>query len=984
MSSGGMKSKFRFPTLGRSKKQEVPTVSVTTPLSKAQRILGTDGLNINTSTLRLDTNQPWETSSAGGISTSVSESNLSRPAHDVGLELEDERNAFWEEESAIIPRPIRSAHGSHPRALKTKRSALTVGNNESRDNIASLSSRSRRQSTSTIDSHYESEKMPLAISQQTSSSAMAKGLPSKINELLDMDGSLAGTPNGKKKKKPARLDLSRLRPRGQRERKGSDQSAEPVYGTNYVSRSPSFFSQFPLPPDSGSTGNPRTPRWRTKQQPVVQESPRSKGITQPTGLHQLYDHYEKMSFHNEEALDEDTVQEYAPLKPASDHLRPASTFTQSLIAPIPSQSTQERDPRWSHSRKGSHGSRTSASMVDSPGGLQVNTGSRNDYAGSVSSRHTRTSKASPSSRDTHGSDRLQNSVLSLSDSSDEEDYAPSQPTPVSHRGSLTNDAYVEPLNSTTNQQSPKQLHGTTGNRKFTPSLNQVDEHSAFKSTMRVQDSNSPLCNTFTPTHSSLSHSSTSTLTPALLSAHDSRFSSRSTETSDTIGSPRSPWEVQQAMTVSYIPLASTFEAAGQVSTPAGSHQLDKVLLRQNSNATSHYSHSSDQPTPPLSPSSVEFYVKSRESLQIDAVTSSDASEAYNARMMAVTRQEEMLLGALRQKRAKMREGVISEADEDVQSRPSRDSVGHGKRSNKSRVHDGRGLMAMPELDESAEAWPKRASSLFIGISREDLRQADQENALRKQLGDVDVPSTASRSDATDRTSISAAGSTTSTTYEFRNDQSQLYFEPHTESTNTADSSVYFSDDYLDDSDGVDLIVNERRTSRMQSRRSSASANGRARSTSSRHRNSSRSSQHQNDSASTSSHHAAVKGHRLQDVPELEPQPECNEDVDADDSEDDIGAFPQPPRPPPTPTSQPPMPPPSWPLPPRPERKTSKPNSPAAPTDFLHPSSALQQAHSPKPKHGHTQNKRSMALLTAHHTALEIWFAFVDAEMQVKG
>jgi hypothetical protein len=59
---------------------------------------------------------------------------------------------------------------------------------------------------------------------------------------------------------------------------------------------------------------------------------------------------------------------------------------------------------------------------------------------------------------------------------------------------------------------------------------------------------------------------------------------------------------------------------------------------------------SDQPTPPLSPSSAEFYVRP------------PGNEDSEGRVMTVTLQEEMLLSALRMKRAKMRESPVPEPE----------------------------------------------------------------------------------------------------------------------------------------------------------------------------------------------------------------------------------------------------------------------------------------------------------------------------------
>ncbi|KAI1419853.1 hypothetical protein F5Y12DRAFT_720251 [Xylaria sp. FL1777] len=952
---GGIKSKFKFPVPGRSgKKQQVQTVSVSGPLSKAQRILGAGGINTGSSRLTVDPGRSWETSSTGGISISISESSASQATHDTGVEREDGRKMLWDEESAIIPRPIRSAHSSGPRGIATGRSPFN-GRNESRDNITNVSSRGRRLSSSTVDTHYDSAKMPLAISQQTSNSAMAKGLPTKVTELLDMDGSLAGTQAAKKK--PARLDLSRLRPKGYKDRNRNVPSVEAIHGSNYDRRSPSFMTQTPVSPMlSGSTAEARqrTPRKLTKQQ-NTRQSPQSKGITEPTGLHQLYHHYEQMSFQNEEPLTEEVERGHstAHVERGPNNLRPASTFTQSLIAPLPVPLPRGQDTNWSHLRNDSHDSRMAASIVESSGGLQVHSASRKDYAGSISSRHTRTSKASPSSKSILESDRLQSSVLSLSDSSDDEALGPTPLAPSSHRENTTHDVVPEHSNPSKIHQSLSQNHnhmqGAVGPRKFMPSLNQVDERLVVKSASRAQTGRSPSNNTIRSSQSSMS-----TLTPAhLLSplVADTRFSSRSTETIDTLGSSNQPgYGVQEARTVAFVPLAPKNEAAAKVSMSEGAHHLDKVLLRQNSNATSHISRSSDQPTPPLSPNSVEFYVPSRESLQRQAMANG-SSEAHNARLMAVTRQEEMLLAALRQKRAKMRETVISEADEDGNSRTSRSSRGSFKNEKRSNMSSSKGVHGTP-----ADPWPKRASSLFITGSREHLREVGRQNGMRKDLRDIDIPSTASRSDATERTSISATESTTLTTFDSRNDQFHSYLDHPTDGTNTTEGSLDFSDDYMYDSDGEDLIVNERRTSRMQSQRDSgysAPRGNRSGSAGNRRESSSYSSQSRRTSIPANFLAAPLKGRRLQDVPEVEVQPEYNEDVDADElDEDSLDDFPQPP-----------MPPPSWPLPPRPEKATTKPESPAS-ASFLHPSSAMQQRHSPEHTVGHMKNKRSMVRLSA--------------------
>ncbi|KAI1200133.1 hypothetical protein F5X97DRAFT_101521 [Nemania serpens] len=954
---GGIKSKFKLQMPGRSgTKQQVPVVSVSGPLSKAQRILGADGINTGSSRLAVDIGRSWEAASTGGVSASISESSASQATHDTGLDRDDGRKALWEQESTTIPRQIRSAHGTGPRSLAKKRSTFSI-RNESRDNITNVAPRGRRLSSSTIDTHYDSANMPLAISQQTSNSAMAKGLPTKVNELLDMDGTLAGTQTAKKK--PAKLDLSRLRPKAYRDRNRHASQIEPV-GINAM-RSPSVMSQRTesrVLSSPASEGQLKTPRKLIKHQLATRHSPRSKGITDTTGLHQLYHHYEQMSFQDDEAsedIDEERTSAHSGRNP--NKLRPASAFTHSLIAPLPLASPQGQEETRSHSRSNSHDSRVTVSVADSSGGLHAHSISTKDYAGSVSSRHTRTSKASPSNRSIVESDRLQSSILSLSDSSDDEAIGPAPVAPVSRRESVTRDAVSENSNINKSQQGPTYLHGTISPRKFKPSLNQVDEYLTIKSTTRSQNGRWQSNNTSHFSHSSVT---SQTAEHQLSSAPDSRLSLKSTKTVDASrSSQQSGYEVQQARAVSMVPLVSTAKAASQTSMSEGVHPQDTALLRQNSSATSHFSHSTDQPTPPLSPNSVEFYIKSRESLQRDAMTSG-SSEAHNARLMAVTRQEEMLLAALRQKRAKMRETVISESEEEGRSR-----IGRSGRSSSGSMQQS----AMPKrrVESTSTGWPKRASSLFMAFSRENLRGAEPKNSYRKGPHDVDVPSATSRSDRTDRTSTSATGSTTSLTFDSRDDRIPLYLDQPAHNIRTADSGVDFSDDYMDDSDGEDLIANERRTSRRESRRHSpagAAQEYRTSSTSSQRESRSHSgSRYRTELNSSNFHHAPANGDRLQDVPEVEIQLDCNEDVDADDldeddlEEDTIDDFPQPP-----------MPPPSWPLPPRPEKLPAKlpatPNRSPASANFLHPASAMQQSQSPESKARDLKSKRSIVRLSA--------------------
>ncbi|KAI1817270.1 hypothetical protein GGS20DRAFT_58409 [Poronia punctata] len=964
---GGIRSKFKFPVPGRSsKKQELPTVSISTPLSKAQRVLGADGINIGSSRLAVNHVRSWETASAAGISVSISESNASQITHDTGFDQENgddtpETNygrSVWEEESAIIPRQVQSAHGPGRKGLTTKPSLYTVGN-DSRGQMTNASTLGRRPSSSTIDTHYDPTRMPLAISQQTSNSAMAKGIGSKISEVLDMDGTLAAQQG---KKKSSRLDFSRLRPKGYKHRNNYDVASQDRRDT----RSPSFMSQqleSPLP--SGSTAGGRFMRKLTKQQPTTRNPQqlrpsRSRGITDTTGLHQLYNHYEKMSFRDEEDLEEldesegEIDHEDIPASPqhstSRQRIRPPSTFTHSLIAPLPLTLSHGQAGNLGHSRNNSQDSRITSSAAESSRAAQVHSASsQKDYAGSVSSRHTRTSKASPSSRSLLESDRLQSSVLSLSDSSDDEATESMSSAPQPHRASFSNVILPDKAYTGGSHQRPGRLHVNTAISKFTPSLNQLDEHLGVNTATRSHSSRSPSNNT---TRSS--QSSGATVTQAHIgssSGANRQPSSRSIETMDALeSSHQSIYGVQEARVVSFMPLASTAEAASQVSLAEPSTHVEKFLLRQNSNATSRFSRSSE-PTPPLSPASVEFYVKSRESLQRDAIANG-STEAHNARLMAVTRQEEMLLAALRKKRAKMRE-ANSEAEDEKSptSISNQGSLRSVKRSNTASSKGGSREPTIPEhrADLTTSGRQRMDRSLYTTRSREDFRRNQQYRSLQKDLHDVDVPSTASHSDVTEGTATSATESASSTTFDSRDDGAMMYFDRPNDDVDAVDPDVD-SSDYMDDSDGEDLIVNERRTSRMQFRRDSASGSLRMHGAGNMggRRGSNHNMQCRKDSSPISPLTAPLRGNRLQDVPEDEyHQPAFRIPVDGA-----LDGFPQPP-----------VPPPSWPLPPRPEKASAVSASPTS-SGMLHPSSAMQQPLSPDPKATHLKSKRSHVRLSA--------------------
>ncbi|KAG0648728.1 hypothetical protein D0Z07_4783 [Hyphodiscus hymeniophilus] len=254
----GRTSKFSFPIPGRSKhtattkekasqkeRFEAPLRSpLPNGLSKAQRILGADSdLNIDAPG-RDDDAVSWRypSSRSSGMSISISEStNSMQPTSDTGS-LHDGSDQ-WDRESGVLPKS----------RIRGKASSTLLGQTYREDGATDRSSINRHMrhedSSSTLKSYYDRQKSPLAISQQTSESsardlALRKGQPPVIplarSPLLQVESTDIfaeqfgnGSNNGwdvsrdtSMRKKPARLDLSMLFPsRSKRDSKMSNVEA---------------------------------------------------------------------------------------------------------------------------------------------------------------------------------------------------------------------------------------------------------------------------------------------------------------------------------------------------------------------------------------------------------------------------------------------------------------------------------------------------------------------------------------------------------------------------------------------------------------------------------------------------------------------------------------------------------------------------------------------------------------------------------------
>ncbi|KAK8084253.1 hypothetical protein PG997_005524 [Apiospora hydei] len=668
----GHKSKFTFPVPGRKPKPSPPSTRAGPALTKAERILGTGGINVDNS-IRSPP-QPWDAKS--GISISISESSDGYATVQTGLGIRtdddyddnatagtsygQQQNAQcpWDLESDIIPRQLRTAHSNdHANPLRQQKSAATIGQ-DYRDATTTASTAMRRQSNaSTIFTHYDPHQVPLSISQQTSSSAMAKGLPTKITDLLDADGLLK-----QDKKKPAKLDLSLLRPKNNRSQKDvSPQQAEPVLGNNYVMRSPSFVSQsssvknsFEMAPHLGGFGSKRASRKATKLPPGSnnQSNDTLPSLGKTSELNQLYDHYERQLFgqEDEEENEEETSSPLLefPMPPMNDHrfssepsppLTTASTHMSSFITPLSNpvsrQAAYQPQEPYRNRKDSTTSSRRTTTAISPPYSHLQN--SQEDTS-SISSRNTGKSKsddetfsdsAPMSSMSSHGQTSHGSSPAS--------DYRkhPDQQQTVSPAASQNHHNHNNAADSKSNKAYNRLSDFLTVPNSSSPG----QQHASPRSSPAVSQSQTTLRST--------SSSSTTTGLSKSGSGYPSDRSARSSATMDsltrakTARQPQDAYGVHEAKVIAILP------------PPPWLGVRPRFSRQRNS----------DQPTPPLSPTSVDFYIQSPpKSIDRSSVSVADATEAHNARFMAVTRQEEMLLAALRKKRAIMRENILAEME----------------------------------------------------------------------------------------------------------------------------------------------------------------------------------------------------------------------------------------------------------------------------------------------------------------------------------
>ncbi|KFA76272.1 hypothetical protein S40288_03605 [Stachybotrys chartarum IBT 40288] len=591
-------AKFTFSVPGRKKR--TPEVQVTEPMTKAHKILGASPLNIDIPRSRGSSTDISNDFAGSSLPTSYDDSQWGSSGALGKAKVVAEP---WADESGILPPNFRFDYVD-----------------DGLDDAGSSTVLRNKQSSSTIKSFYDKSKMPLSISQQTSSSAMAKGLPPKLHRMLDMDNNH----NLARAKKPARLDFSGLMSASRGMMKPTTSHSD----SSRSATSPSVLSS--VSPGSARIGARlrKRPSRDSPLSPSAESMKLNQGARRPGNrlgeLPGLYEHYEKMSFRQvlDETLEEDDVSNVEPLvvdemshssgqvllQPVAYKEPPAPATSQHLEPPAP-----PRVP----------------SLDSSP---------LSDCAASISSGHTRTSKASLATRSFPDSDLQETSILLLSSDSEDDEYLePATKSPKSfskRRGSGMAESFASSetgghTTSTTSGFPDRRQSRSTKRTSFAVSSTYLTIPSGRSSYAGYYESGTTLTSTpDLPLQSS----------PSAASSH----SSSPLHSAATRQSQLDP-SVREAPAIAASPAQRPLKTMPPPKLESGLNQIinDALLpMHHEGDATP------DQPTPPLSPSSVDFYIRS-------AHSSVDGAGGHN-RFMAVTQQEEMLLAALRQKRQTMR------------------------------------------------------------------------------------------------------------------------------------------------------------------------------------------------------------------------------------------------------------------------------------------------------------------------------------------
>ena len=589
-------------------------------VSKAHKILGT--VDINTGAPACSTG---DSASVSEINLSVSETTYSYDDVTLGLlnSAEEEKEAGDKKLHDDVSSEILSegaegvTSGGDDSEIIPK--AFETLNSTTGDDASSM--RRKRLSTSTIASFYDKSKVPLSVSQQTSSSAIAKGPPPPTTQLVT-DEALDLT---RKKKKPARLDFSQLLPL----RPSKPSSKNLVLGPDMMTKSSSPMSgaseavpspAMPETVEASEKGTSESPRENTVIMAEVSSSRHGGKATNIGGVRCLYDHYERTTLRS--IMDEDTEELEPPISPQHDHLD--QHMSHESAEPVMTNSETLSLAQQPEANPGEAGPKGAAGVNDGGG----------DFPGRISGKHERTSMLTNQSCSAQP-DLNEKSVLLLSDDSDDD----SKPAVASSKSvsfplegmNASRPAGGKPIVAGKRPTRMRPVsHHFFSPPPFNPpttSLPEIPKDATRRAT---------LASDLTKPQWSWSRASVNT---------SSSRESIPNRTSRTLPSPACSIAEVKPWRLSAKQIAQSRNSSSSI-LPQHLPQLAWPPTTRGSV----YQHPYQNPTPPVSPCS-----------RINFTSRKGSTENHGDwRYMAVTKQEEMLLSALRKKRRDMREAKLAE------------------------------------------------------------------------------------------------------------------------------------------------------------------------------------------------------------------------------------------------------------------------------------------------------------------------------------
>ncbi|KAG5997191.1 hypothetical protein E4U54_002414 [Claviceps lovelessii] len=607
-------ARFSFLINNRKKQPVQPPARLYSPTSKAQKILGHDASAVwddpsYPTTARFDDTSAIITATTNPVAASYTDLGL-RPG-----DIDDQHiviangDGSWGEKSHVIPNSLRLDAMFRPNSSETVPTPLAEQTRKTRSSTSSSSS-------STLRSWYHKSKSPLSLSRPTSSSAMTKPFTPPHTPL-----GLAPLNEGIEDIPTIPIKQEHPRPHGFQTMSQKHDTADTVQHESSTTlemdrmlTSPSAlapaFTLFPAPsrdlrePSKRVIrGNAQAPGCGTLHA-SADGTLRARGRNEsPALLPSLHDQYDEMSMR--QVVRQSSTPNLQATKDDGRLARPQNA------AQGPYQDEANGAPRRSaaSSCKSAEFPRTTFGLFpprpsSSPGGR---------VARSVSSRRTKTSKCTQ--RSLQGKDLLENSVLMLSsDSEEDDDDQNMESQQASHRATTYSRSHDNRTSSASSDMGLVKL----ASAEIRPRTNSGSV--ASRRTSHCGDQ-----------------------APTVASSGSSVLSDQSTTSYSAMSwQDESEYDVQEARAITMIPARRLSD-------------LD-MEVKLKSSSGPYRAPSTDQPTPPLSPSSVDFYIRS-------AHSSIDGLASPTTRMLILTHQEEMLISALRHKQQSRRRTCTSQIPE---------------------------------------------------------------------------------------------------------------------------------------------------------------------------------------------------------------------------------------------------------------------------------------------------------------------------------